>query len=64
VIMFLSFVCPHFPLTAPPEHFYRYYDQDLPLPKLYVRRHEPLHPYLETTANPLPMTNSSKRRTW
>ena len=46
-IMFLSFVCPHFPLTAPPEHFYRYYDQELPLPKLYERRHEPLHPYLE-----------------
>jgi choline-sulfatase len=46
-VMFLSFVCPHFPLTAPPEHFYRYYDQDLPLPKLYERRHEPLHPYLE-----------------
>jgi choline-sulfatase len=46
-VMFLSFVCPHFPLTAPPEHFYRYYDQKLPLPKLYERRHEPLHPYLE-----------------
>ena len=46
-IMFLSFVCPHFPLTAPPEHFYRYYDQQLPLPKLYEHRHEPLHPYLE-----------------
>jgi choline-sulfatase len=46
-VMFVSFVCPHFPLTAPPEHFYRYYDQDLPLPKLYEARHEPLHPYLE-----------------
>jgi choline-sulfatase len=46
-VMFLSFVCPHFPLTAPPEHFYRYYDEELPLPKLYERRHEPLHPYLE-----------------
>ncbi len=46
-VMFVSFVCPHFPLTAPPEHFYRYYDQKLPLPKLYERRHEPLHPYLE-----------------
>lgn len=46
-VMFLSFVCPHFPLTAPPEHFYRYYDQVLPLPKLYERRNEPLHAYLE-----------------
>lgn len=50
-VMFVSFVCPHFPLTAPPEHFYRYYDQDLPLPKLYDRRHEPLHPYLEDYRN-------------
>jgi len=46
-VLFVSFVCPHFPLTAPPEHFYRYYDRDLPLPKLYDRRHERLHPYLE-----------------
>jgi choline-sulfatase len=46
-VLFVSFVCPHFPLTAPPEHFYRYYDQDLPPPRLYGRRHEPLHPFLE-----------------
>lgn len=50
-VLFVSFVCPHFPLTAPPEHFYRYYDQDLPLPKLYDRRSEPLHPYLEDYRN-------------
>lgn len=46
-VLFVSFVCPHFPLTAPPEFFYHYYDQDLPLPKLYQERHNPLHPYLE-----------------
>lgn len=46
-VLFVSFVCPHFPLTAPPEHFYRYWDQDLPLPKLYDRKQERLHPYLE-----------------
>lgn len=46
-VLFVSFVCPHFPLTAPPEYFYRYYDQDLPEPKLYSQRHEPLHPFLE-----------------
>ena len=46
-VLFVSFVCPHFPLTAPPEHFYRYWDQELPLPKLYDRRHERLHPFLE-----------------
>ncbi|MEZ5908300.1 MAG: sulfatase-like hydrolase/transferase [Hyphomicrobiaceae bacterium] len=46
-VMFLSFVSPHFPLTAPPEHFYRYYDRDLPVPKRYGERHEPAHPYIE-----------------
>lgn len=46
-VLFVSFVCPHFPLTAPPEYFYHYYDQDLPLPKLYDQRDRPLHPFLE-----------------
>ncbi len=46
-VLFVSFVCPHFPLTAPPEHFYRYWDQQIPLPKLYEQRHGALHPYLE-----------------
>ena len=46
-VLFVSFVAPHFPLTAPPEHFYRYWDRPLPLPKLYVRELRPRHPYLE-----------------
>ncbi len=46
-VLFVSFVCPHFPLTAPPEFFYPYYDQDLPEPKLYNQRDQPLHPFLE-----------------
>ena len=46
-VLFVSLVCPHFPLTAPPEHFYHYHDQDLPLPKLYERRHETQHPFIE-----------------
>ncbi len=46
-VLFVSFVCPHFPLTAPPEHYYRYYDQDLPPPKLYELRDEEVHPYLD-----------------
>lgn len=46
-VLFVSLVAPHFPLTAPPEHFYHYYDQDLPLPKGYEQRHEPQHPYIE-----------------
>ena len=45
--IFVSFVSPHFPLTAPPEHFYRYYrDPALPMPKLYARDQRPDHPYL------------------
>ena len=32
--LFVSLVAPHFPLTAPPEYFYKYYnDPDLPMPK-------------------------------
>ncbi len=46
-VLFVSFVAPHFPLTAPPEHFYKYYDRDLPLPKLYAQHERPDHPYLK-----------------
>ena len=47
-VLFVSLVCPHFPLTAPPEHFYRYYDDPkLPWPKLYDRDERPNHPYLK-----------------
>lgn len=46
-VLFVSFVAPHFPLTAPPEHYYRYARQDLPLPKLYARETRPRHPYLD-----------------
>jgi choline-sulfatase len=45
--LFVSFVAPHFPLTAPPEHFYRYYlDDRLPWPKAYDKKDRPQHPYL------------------
>lgn len=45
-VLFVSLVAPHFPLTAPPEHYYRYYDQNLPMPKLYDKSERPTHPYL------------------
>lgn len=46
--LFVSFVAPHFPLTAPPEHFYPYYlDPALPMPKLYDRAERPVDPYLQ-----------------
>ncbi|TPG58648.1 sulfatase [Roseomonas nepalensis] len=34
-VLFVSMVAPHFPLTAPPEHYYRYAGQALPRPKLW-----------------------------
>ncbi|MDD9877305.1 MAG: sulfatase-like hydrolase/transferase [Magnetovibrio sp.] len=46
-VLFVSFVAPHFPLTAPSEHFYKYYNRDLAPPKLYDMRHTPIHPYLD-----------------
>ena len=53
--LFVSFVAPHFPLTAPPEHFYRYWDNpDLPRPKLYDTKGKPRHPYLEDYAHGFP----------
>lgn len=45
-VLFVSLVAPHFPLTAPPEHYYRYFDRSLPMPKLYARSERPTHPYL------------------
>ena len=50
-VLFISFVAPHFPLTAPPEHYYRYFNQQLPMPKLYAREQRTRHPYLEDYRN-------------
>jgi choline-sulfatase len=49
-VLFVSFVCPHFPLTAPPQWFYRYWQQDLPMPKLYAASARPHHRFLDTYA--------------
>lgn len=50
-VLFVSFVAPHFPLTAPPEHYYRYYeDTRLELPKLYDPGVRPTHSYLREYA--------------
>lgn len=50
-VLFVSFVAPHFPLTAPPEHYYRYFKQKLPMPKLYAREERTMHPFLEDYRN-------------
>jgi choline-sulfatase len=44
--LFVSLVTPHFPLIAPPEHFYATPLDQLPLPKLYAREQRPQHPFL------------------
>jgi choline-sulfatase len=46
-VLFVSFVAPHFPLTAPPEWYYQYADRDLPLPKQYGHDVRPHHPFLD-----------------
>jgi choline-sulfatase len=46
-VLFVSFVAPHYPLTAPPEHFYRYFDDPkLPMPLFYGDRERPHHPFI------------------
>jgi choline-sulfatase len=49
-VLFVSFVAPHFPLTAPARWFYRYWQQDLPLPKLYAKGERPHHPFIDDYA--------------
>ena len=50
-LLFVSFVAPHYPLTAPPEHFYRYYDDPrLTKPKFYADGERPSHPFVQDYA--------------
>lgn len=44
--LFVSFVCPHFPLIAPPEFYGLYPLERIPLPKQYLPGQRPEHPYL------------------
>lgn len=44
--LFVSFVCPHFPLIAPARFFGLYPPERIPLPKQYLPRERPDHPYL------------------
>jgi choline-sulfatase len=44
--LFVSFVCPHFPLVAPPEFFALYPLESLPLPRLRAPHEFPDHPVL------------------
>jgi choline-sulfatase len=44
--LFVSFVCPHFPLVAPPRFYELYSPERIPLPKQYLPGERPEHPYL------------------
>jgi choline-sulfatase len=51
-VLFVSFVAPHYPLTAPPEHYYRYFDDPkLPMPLFYSPQERPDHPFVRDYAN-------------
>ena len=52
--LFVSLVTPHFPLTAPPEHFYRYPPEVVGMPKLYAPEERPRHPFLADYAATVP----------
>jgi choline-sulfatase len=44
--LFVSFVCPHFPLVAPQPFYDLYPHERIPLPKQYLPHERPEHPYL------------------
>ncbi len=51
--LFVSWVCPHFPLTAPQEFYDLYSLDQVPWPKQYDKADRPQHPYLRDYAGSL-----------
>jgi choline-sulfatase len=50
-VLYVSFVSPHYPLTAPPDHYYPYFnDPNLPMPKFYSKAERPDHPFIRDYA--------------
>lgn len=49
-VLFVSLVCPHFPLTAPQKFYDMYAGRPLPTPKQYAAAERPQHPYLKDYA--------------
>ncbi len=45
--LFVSLVCPHFPLISRPEWYGLYPEDEVPLPTLYAPQERPRHPFLE-----------------
>ena len=48
--LFVSWVCPHFPLTAPQQFYDLYAPDRMPWPKLYGQAERPVHPYVRDYA--------------
>jgi len=58
--LFVSLVTPHFPLTAPPEHYYRYPPEVVGTPKLYAKAERPTHPFISDYAHTIPYDSHVK----
>jgi len=48
--LFVSWVCPHFPLTAPQDFYDLYSPAGMPWPQLYGTAERPAHPYIRDYA--------------
>jgi choline-sulfatase len=46
-VLYVGFVCPHFPLIAPPQFFNMYPERDVPWPLMYERTERPRHPFTD-----------------
>lgn len=44
-VLFVSFVCPHYPLIAPPEYYELYPEAEVPMPLFYAEEERPKHEY-------------------
>lgn len=45
--LYVGFVCPHFPLIAPPRFYSLYPEDKVPWPDLYEQDRRPRHPFIE-----------------
>jgi len=46
-VLYAGFVCPHFPLIAPPQFYGMYPEKDVPWPAMYDHAERPRHPFLD-----------------
>ena len=46
-VLFVSLVCPHFPLISRPEWYNLYPEDKVPWPRMYAKNERPAHPFIE-----------------